>query len=110
MTTTKAAAPPDPERAAPQSGQPDDPEIHRRVGQLLGDAREAAGLPQSHAARLMGVAQSRIAKLELGRRRLLFIEAVQLAKLYGVPVSRFDPGAVATSARGGRRPRVDRRS
>lgn len=110
MTRTEAAARADPERAAPESGQRDEAEMHRRVGQLLGDAREAAGLPQSHVARLMGVPQSRIAKLELGRRRLLFIEAVQLAKLYGVPASRFDPGVGVTSARTGRRSRVDRRS
>jgi transcriptional regulator with XRE-family HTH domain len=77
------------------------------IGRLLGDAREDAGLPQSAAARTLGAAQSRIAKLELGRRRLLFAEAVLLAQLYGVEISRFDPRRHRPRLRTARRPRID---
>ncbi|HWH24208.1 MAG TPA: helix-turn-helix transcriptional regulator [Candidatus Limnocylindria bacterium] len=78
-----------------------------RIGALLGDAREDAGLPQTAVARTLGVAQSRIAKLELGRRQLLFAEAVVLADLYGVDVSAFDPRTNESRQRSGRRQRVD---
>ena len=70
--------------------------VHRAIGTLLGDARAAAGLSQSEVAKRMGVAQSRIAKLELGTRRLLFIEAVELAEAYGVDLARFDPRTFST--------------
>lgn len=78
-----------------------------RVGQLLGDAREDAGLPQSAAGRALGVPQSRIAKLELGRRQLLFLEAVVLADLYGVELERLDPRTHQPRPRTGRRQRMD---
>ena len=69
----------------------DDPALHAAVGRLLGDAREKARLPQSEVARRLGIAQSRIARLELGKRRLLYWEAVAMAQLYGVDISAFDP-------------------
>ena len=77
------------------------------VGQLLGDAREDAGLPQSAAARHLGVPQSRIAKIELGRRQLLFLEAVLLADLYGITLNRIDPRLRTPREHRGRRPRID---
>ncbi len=61
------------------------------VGRELGDARQASGLSQAEVARRLGVAQSRIAKLELGRRRLLFLEALAFADMYEVPLKAFDP-------------------
>lgn len=88
----------------------EDPALHAAVGRLLGDARQAAGLPQSGAARALGIAQSRVARLELGKRRLLFTEAVRLAQLYGVEVSAFDPRGRPTEETapiGARRQRVD---
>lgn len=88
----------------------EDPALHVAIGRLLGDARQAAGLPQSAAAKALGIAQSRIARLELGRRRLLFTEAVHLARLYGVKVSAFDPrgrAAAEITPIGTRRKRVD---
>ena len=81
--------------------------VHRAVGTLLGDARQAAGLSQSEVAKRMGVAQSRIAKLELGTRRLLFVEAVDLADLYGVELARFDPRTF-TTPKAPRRTRADK--
>jgi hypothetical protein len=77
------------------------------IGRLLGDARQMAGLPQSHAARHMGWPQSRLANLELGRRRLLFVEALLLADLYSVPVSAFDPRVATPAPSTGRRRRTD---
>lgn len=77
------------------------------VGRLVGDARQAAGLPQSHAARHLGWPQSRLANIELGKRRLLFVEALLLADLYAVPVSSFDPRVATPEPRHGRRPRTD---
>lgn len=63
------------------------------VGQRLAAARTAAGMSQSEAARQLGFAQSRIAKLEIGTRRLLFTEAVDLAKVYGVEITEFVPAS-----------------
>lgn len=79
------------------------------VGQLLGDAREDARLPQSAAARHLGVPQSRIAKIELGRRQLQFLEAVVLAHLYSIPLDRLDPRLSTPRPRGARRARIDQR-
>lgn len=61
------------------------------VGRRLAAARSAAGLSQAEAARRLGFAQSRIGKLEIGTRRLLFSEAIDLAELYGVGISDFVP-------------------
>lgn len=61
------------------------------VGERLAAARRVAGLSQAMAATRLGTAQSRIAKLETGARRLLFSEAVDLARLYGVPIEDFVP-------------------
>jgi HTH-type transcriptional regulator/antitoxin HipB len=63
------------------------------VGRLLAAARSKAGLTQAEAAARLGFAQSRIAKLEIGTRRLLFSEAVDLAGLYAVDISAFVPPA-----------------
>ena len=85
----------------------DEDAVHRAIGRLLGDAREAAGLPQTYAARALGLTQSRVARLELGRRRLLFWEAVAFAALYRVPITTFDPSRYGAGERSGRRRRVD---
>ena len=80
------------------------------VGMLLGDAREAAGLSQPEVARRVGTSQTRIAQLELGRRRLLFTEALVLADLYDIELRELDPrGRTLPAGRRQRRSRVDRR-
>ena len=61
------------------------------VGRCLAAARNEAGLSQVEVARRLGFAQSRIAKLEIGTRRLLFSEAIALAEMYGVSLSAFVP-------------------
>ena len=83
-------------------------QLNRAIGTLLGDARQATGLSQSQVARRLNVAQSRIAKLELGTRRLLYSEAIELAEIYRVDLTRFDPRSLAGS-KPPRRPRVDQR-
>lgn len=86
-----------------------DPEQERVVGLLLGDARQAAGLSQPEAARRLGISQSRLAQLELGNRRLRLTEAFELADLYGVTISAFDPrGHRLPDGPRKRRERVDR--
>jgi ribosome-binding protein aMBF1 (putative translation factor) len=77
------------------------------IGRLLGDAREDAGLPQSAAAAALGAPQSRVAKVELGRRQLLFHEAVILCDLYGIELEQLDPRLHQPRARAGRRQRMD---
>lgn len=88
----------------------DERDMHVAIGRLLGDARQAAGLPQSAVARRLGMPQSRLARTELGKRRLLYAEAVRLARLYGVDISAFDPrgrSAADTVPIAGRRKRID---
>jgi len=63
----------------------------RRLGERLAAARGQAGLSQLAAARALGIPQSVIAKLELGKRQLLFLEALRLAGLYGVDCRELGP-------------------
>jgi transcriptional regulator with XRE-family HTH domain len=66
-------------------------EAARSLGSRLANARLKAGLSQLAAAKALGVPQSRIAKLERGKRQLQFLEALRLAALYGVDCGDFDP-------------------
>jgi ribosome-binding protein aMBF1 (putative translation factor) len=56
----------------------------------LRQAREAAGLSQTEAARRLGKPQSFISKCESGSRRLDVLELKTLAELYGTELSFFD--------------------
>ncbi len=54
----------------------------------LTEARVAANKTQADVAKVMGCPQSRISKLETGEmRRLPFVDAVKLSRLYGVPLT-----------------------
>ena len=64
----------------------------RIVGRNLAAAREAAGMSQAEAARHLGVPQSRIGKLELGLRSLMFVEGLRLARLYRISAASLDDG------------------
>lgn len=89
----------------------EDADLQSAIGRLLGDARQAAGMSQSAAAKAVGISQSRVARLELGARRLRFDEAAAFARLYNVPLSAFDPSGrdrAAIAPIRGRRQRVDR--
>jgi transcriptional regulator with XRE-family HTH domain len=61
------------------------------VGRRVAAARLQAGCTQVAAARALNIPQSALARVELGQRYLSFIEALDLAALYGVPASAFDP-------------------
>lgn len=63
----------------------------RRLGSRLAAAREKAGLTQLAAAKMMGIPQSRIAKVELGTRQLGFLEGLRLAEVYGIDCRHLDP-------------------
>lgn len=77
--------------------------LHATIGRRLRDARQAAGLRQADVARELGMTQTRIARLELGRRRLLYVEALAFADLYGVSVLSFDPRTTSAESSGSRR-------
>jgi transcriptional regulator with XRE-family HTH domain len=68
-------------------------DVARSLGRRLAAARESAGLSQAQAASKLGVAQSRIAKVELGTRQLQFIEGLRLADLYSISPAELDPFA-----------------
>lgn len=61
------------------------------IGRRLASARTRAGRSQHEAAAELGLAQSAIAKLEQGNRKLGLLEALDLAAFYGVPPTEFDP-------------------
>jgi transcriptional regulator with XRE-family HTH domain len=65
--------------------------LQRALGAKLSTARQSAGLTQVEAARRLGVPQSMIAKVELGQRKLLFVEALEFARLYGIHPVDLDP-------------------
>ncbi len=59
----------------------------------LTEARVAANKTQADVAKVMGCPQSRISKMETGEmRRLPFVDAVKLARLYAVPLTYFADG------------------
>lgn len=68
-----------------------DAPIHRTIGARLSAARHSVGMSQAGAARVLGVSQSRVAKLELGQRRLTYLEAIRFAQLYQVAIDGFAP-------------------
>lgn len=43
-------------------------------------------MTQGEAAKLLGYSQSRVAKVEIGERRLTLTDAIDLAAVYGVSV------------------------
>jgi transcriptional regulator with XRE-family HTH domain len=69
-----------------------------RLGAALAEARVGAGLTQVIAAKRLGISQSRLAKLETARRRLTFLEAVSLARAYGVGIDTLEAAIAATTS------------
>ncbi len=55
---------------------------HRTLVQRLKKARKEAGLDQEEAAKLLGVTQSYISKMESGQRRIDIVQLKRFAKLY----------------------------
>jgi transcriptional regulator with XRE-family HTH domain len=62
---------------------------HRRLVELLKEAREKRGLTQVQVARKLRRPQSYVSSCESGQRRIDLIELNIFAKLYDVPLSRF---------------------
>jgi DNA-binding XRE family transcriptional regulator len=75
----------------------------RVLGGRLGQARNRTGLSQAEAAKALAVPQSQIAKLELGQRRLGFIEGLRLATLYSISPEELDPALFEEDPRGAAR-------
>jgi DNA-binding XRE family transcriptional regulator len=63
----------------------------RILGELLADARRAAGMSQTEAGGATGLSQSTIAKIERGTRAVSFIEALEFADAYRVSAASLDP-------------------
>ena len=61
----------------------------RALGRRLQEARKARGLTQQDAADSLSVARTTVTALEKGERRMRPSELIQLARLYGRPVSEF---------------------
>jgi len=57
----------------------------------LKQARVDAGLTQAQVAKMLSRPQSFVSKSESGERRVDFIELLHLAKIYGRPISFFEP-------------------
>ena len=61
----------------------------RALGRRLQEARKARGLTQQDAADALSVARTTVTALEKGERRMRPGELIQLARLFGRPVSEF---------------------
>ena len=59
----------------------------RELGARLAAARHAAGLSQRQVADKLGVHHPTIVWIEQGTRKLSFLEAVQLADIYGIDIT-----------------------
>lgn len=62
---------------------------HRILVERLKKARKEAGFDQQEAAKLLGVSQSYISKMESGQRRIDIIQLKRFAKLYKKEISYF---------------------
>jgi transcriptional regulator with XRE-family HTH domain len=63
------------------------------IGERLALLRRRARLRQADVAKAMEWSQSRVAKHEIGARRLALRDGIALAKLYGVTLNELDPAA-----------------
>ena len=67
----------------------------RLLSKKLVEAREKAGLTQKQVADTKIIAQSELSKLENGSRKIEFLFLLELAELYGQPITFFVPDTVA---------------
>lgn len=61
----------------------------RSLSKKLVEAREKAGLTQKQVADTKIIAQSELSKLENGSRKIEFLFLLELAELYGQPITFF---------------------
>lgn len=62
---------------------------YRRILDRLRSAREAAGLKQVEVSERLGQSPNFCSRLESGERKVQILDLVDLAALYGKPVSHF---------------------
>jgi Zn-dependent peptidase ImmA (M78 family)/transcriptional regulator with XRE-family HTH domain len=62
---------------------------HRQVGERLKESRKARGLTQEAVAAKLGVLRTTLVAIEKGDRRVTPGELVEMAKMFGRPVSEF---------------------
>ena len=62
---------------------------HKRLVERLKRALKEAGLEQQEAAKLFGVSQSFISKMESGQRRIDIVQLKRFAKLYKKQIDYF---------------------
>lgn len=63
----------------------------RLLSKKLVEAREKAGFTQKQVADTKIIAQSELSKLENGSRKIEFLFLLELAELYGQPITFFVP-------------------
>ena len=69
----------------------DPAEAWHLVGRRVAQARHKLGLSQAQLGQRCGRPQSWMAKIELGHRRLNYLEALHLAEECHLPLTFFDP-------------------
>ena len=62
---------------------------HRYMVERLKHARKEAGLGQEKVAKLLGVSQSYMSKVESGQRRIDLVQLKQFARIYKKPLNFF---------------------
>jgi len=62
---------------------------HRYMVERLKRARKEAGLGQEKVAKLLGVSQSYMSKVESGQRRIDLVQLKQFARIYKKPLNFF---------------------
>lgn len=62
---------------------------HRKLVEKLKKARKGSGLDQEDVAKLLGVSQSYISKMESGQRRIDIIQLKRFAKVYKKKIDYF---------------------
>jgi len=62
---------------------------HRMLVERLKKARKEAGLDQEAVAKLLGVTQSYISKMESGQRRIDIVQLKRFAKVYRKKIDYF---------------------
>jgi transcriptional regulator with XRE-family HTH domain len=62
---------------------------HRTLVERLKQARTEAGLGQSEVAKLLGISQSNISKMESGQRRIDIVQLKSFAKVYKKQIEYF---------------------
>ena len=71
-------------------------QAYQRLWDKLRAARREAELTQVQVARILGKPQSYVSKLEIGERRMDFLELQILAYVYQKPLSYFEDEALLT--------------